>query len=102
MANTTERVRRFAHRVPRCRACRLPSAEGRRLIAGPGVHICEACVALLATPESAAATAERCSFCRRRDVPIAGALPSLAVCATCLELSRSILAEDDGDHDPPP
>ena len=95
MANTTERVRRSAHRFPRCRACRLPSAEGRRLIAGPGVFICESCIALLSTRESAAATAERCSFCRRRDVPIAGALPSLALCAACLDVSRSILAEDD-------
>ena len=95
MANTTERVRRFAHRFPRCRACRLPSAEGRRLIAGPGVYICESCIALLATRESAAATAERCSFCGRRDVPIAGAWPSLAICAACLELAHGILAEDD-------
>jgi hypothetical protein len=91
VANSTERVRRF----PRCRACRLPSAEGRRLIAGPGVYICESCIALLATRESAATTAERCSFCGRHDVPIAGALPSLALCAACLELSHSILAEDD-------
>ena len=94
MANTTEPVRRFAHRFPRCRACRLPSAEDRRLIAGTGIYICESCIALLAR-ESAAATADRCSFCGRRDVPIAGALPSLAICAACLELSNSILAEDD-------
>ena len=95
MGNTTERVGRFARRVPCCRACRLPSAEGRRLIAGPGVYICELCIALLAIRESAAATAERCSFCGRRDVPIAGALPSLALCAACLELSHNIVAEDD-------
>ena len=95
MANATERARRFAHRFPRCRACRLPSAEGRRLIAGPGIYICESCIALLATRESAAATAKRCSFCGLRHVPIAGALPSLALCAACLELSYSILAEDD-------
>jgi hypothetical protein len=100
MANTTERVRRFAHRLPRCRACRLPSAEGRRLIAGPGVYICESCIALLATRESPAATAERCSFCGRRDVPIADALPSLALCAVCLEISHSILAEDDRQSRP--
>jgi hypothetical protein len=95
VANTSERVRRSARRFPRCRACRLPSAEGRRLIAGPGVYICEACIASLGTQEAAAATGERCSFCGRRDVPIAGALPSLALCAACLELSHSILAEDD-------
>lgn len=91
MANTTERVRRF----PRCRACRLPRGEGRRLIAGPGVYICESCIALLATPESADDAAERCSFCGRRDVPIAGAWPSLAMCAPCVELAHGILAEDD-------
>ena len=95
MANATERARRFAHRFPRCRACRLPSAEGRRLIAGPGVYICEPCIALLATRESTAATAEPCSFCRRRDVPIAGAWPSVAICAACLELARGVLAEED-------
>jgi len=91
VANNTERVRRF----PRCRVCRLPGAEGRRLIAGPGVYICEACIALLATGESVAGTAERCSFCGRRDVPIAGAWPSLAICAPCAELARGVLAEDD-------
>ena len=96
MATIAERVRRF----PRCRACRLPSANGRRLIAGPGVYICESCIALLATREPAAATAERCSFCQRRDVPIVGALPSLALCAACLELTHSILAEDNRQSRP--
>ena len=92
MAGIAEPVRRF----PRCSACRLPGAEGRRMIAGPGVHICEACIAQLATPESAAGSAARCSFCGRRDVPVAGAWPSFAICAACLELARGVLAEDDG------
>jgi hypothetical protein len=65
------------------------------MIAGPGVHICESCIALLTSRESAAAAAERCSFCSRRDVPIAGAWPSLAICAACLELARGVLAEED-------
>lgn len=91
MANITERSRRVA----RCRACHVPSGLDRRLIAGPGVHICESCIALLAGRESAVDAAERCSFCRRRDVPIAGAWPSLAICAACLELARGVLAEGD-------
>ena len=91
MANISERIRR----LPRCRACRLPGAEGRRLIAGPGVYICEACLALPATRQSAAGTAERCSFCSRRDVPLAGGWPPLAICAPCAELARGVLAEDD-------
>jgi ATP-dependent protease Clp ATPase subunit len=100
VANTTERVRRFAHRFPRCRACRLPSAECRRLIAGPSIYICESCIALLAIRELGAATAERCSFCGRRDVPIAGGLTSVAICAACLELARGILREDDQQSRP--
>ena len=91
MATTTERVRRFA----RCRVCQLPSGVDRRLIAGPGVHICESCIALLASRESDADAAERCSLCSRRGVPIAGAWPSLAICVACVELARGILAEDD-------
>jgi ATP-dependent protease Clp ATPase subunit len=91
VGNITERIRRVA----RCRACHLPSGVDRRLIAGPGVSLCESCIALLASRESAADAAERCSFCRRRDMPIAGAWPSLAICAACLELARDVLAEDD-------
>ena len=94
MAKTTKRVRHFAQRVPRCRACRLPSAEDRRLIAGPGVYICESCIALSERRESRA-VAERCSFCGRRNVPIAGEWPALVICAACLELSKGILAADD-------
>ncbi len=65
------------------------------MIAGTAVYICESCIALLATRESAADAAERCSFCSRRDVPIAGAWPSFAICAACLELARGVLAEND-------
>jgi hypothetical protein len=65
------------------------------MIAGPGVHVCEACLALLAGRQSTADSGDRCSFCGRRDLPIAGAWPSLAICADCLELARGVLAEDD-------
>ena len=96
MANINEGIRRVA----RCRACHLPSGVDRRLIAGPGVHVCESCIALLPSRESAADAAERCSFCRRRDVPIVGAWPSLAICAACLELARGVLAEDQRSRPP--
>ena len=91
MAKIAERV----GRVPRCRACRLPSGVNGRLISGPSVYICESCIALLATREPAADAAERCSFCGRRDVPMAGAWPSFAICAACVEIARGVLAEDD-------
>ena len=90
MTSIAERARLF----PRCRACRLPGGVDRRLIAGPSVFICESCLALLASRDSSGDTAERCSFCGQHDVLIAGAWPSFAICAPCVELSRSILAED--------
>ena len=90
MTSTTERARRF----PRCRACGLPGGVDRRLIAGPGVYICESCIRVLASREFAGDTAERCSFCWRHDVPITGAWPSLAICAACIGLVRGVLAED--------
>jgi hypothetical protein len=89
------RITKRAGRIPRCRACRLPGGIDRKLIAGPGAFICESCIAMLASRESAGDSAERCSFCRRRDVPIAGAWPSFAICAACVELARGILAEND-------
>jgi hypothetical protein len=88
-------ITEWVGRIPRCRACRLPSGEDRRLIAGPSVYICESCIALLASREPAADAAKRCSFCGRRDLPIAGAWPSFAICAACLELARGIRAEND-------
>jgi hypothetical protein len=71
------------------------------MIAGPGIYICESCIALLATREAAVVTTERCSLCGRRGLPIAGALPSVGICAPCLELSQSILAEDERRHGRP-
>ncbi len=97
MGNITERGRR----IPCCRACHLPGGLDRRLIAGPGVHLCESCLALVGSRESAAVpAAERCTFCGRRDVPIAGAWPSLAICAACVELAHGVLAEDGGRQRP--
>lgn len=97
MATITERVRRIARRFQRpihCSACHLPRGTDRRLISGPGVYICESCVAAAAVRSAASASIARCSFCGRREVPIGGSWPDLAICSRCLELSREILAED--------
>jgi hypothetical protein len=65
------------------------------MIAGPGLYLCESCLTLLATRERDAGVAKRCSFCGRRNVPVAGAWSSVAICVGCVELARGILAEDD-------
>ena len=98
MAAIAERVRRLARRFQRpirCSACHRPRSTGRRLISGPGVYICESCIAAAAGPGVAVAPATRCSFCGQRGATIAGTWPDLTVCARCVELSRAILAEND-------
>jgi ribosomal protein L37AE/L43A len=98
MAAIAERVRRFARRFQRpirCSACHLPRTTGRRLISGPGVYICESCIAAAAGLGVAVAPTTRCSFCGHRDATIAGTWPDLTICARCVELARAILAADD-------
>ena len=94
MPAITETLRRFVrsfHRAIRCSACNLPRGAGRRLISGPGVCICESCVAEVVARKTVIAIADHCSFCHRRDNPIAGAWPDMAICNRCAELARSIL-----------
>ena len=98
MGTITERVRRFARglqRPIRCSACHLPRDVGRRVIAGPAVYICESCVAAAASHTVATPSSKGCSFCGRADIQIASAWPSVAICTSCVELARYILAEDD-------
>jgi len=105
MVAITERVRRFARRFGhpiQCSACRVPRGAGRRMIAGPGVYICEACVAEAAGQEVVGPSPGRCSFCGRRDVPNAKTWPQVAICTSCVELTRRILAEDDQRSRPAP
>jgi len=98
MAAIAERVRRLARRFQRpvrCSACHLPRSAGRRLISGPGVYICEACIAAAAGLIVAVDATTRCSFCGHRDASIVGTWSDVAICARCVELSRTVLAEDD-------
>lgn len=98
MVAITEQVRRLARRFRRptdCSACGLPRGVGRRLICGPRVQICESCIAAATGQETADDSAERCSFCDRHDARIARTWPQGAICVSCVELLRSILAEDD-------
>jgi ATP-dependent protease Clp ATPase subunit len=98
MAAIAERVRRLARRfqrLVRCSACHLPRGTGCRLISGPGAYICESCIAAAAVPGVVGNPTARCSFCGRRDVPIARAWSDVAICAKCVQLSCAILAEDD-------
>jgi len=96
--------RRSAQRDAICTWCGRPPAEVSKLIAGPKVYICDACVASNETALHSAgshaatlrahrkATRERCSFCRKRGTESRPLVSGPAnVCAECLAVSREIL-----------
>jgi hypothetical protein len=104
-----------------CTFCGRSQRQVRKLIAGPGVYICETCVALadgVVRSGSAAGTplgrihaapkhdgGTRCRFCAKRRDHVTGmaAMPAepgdtfagpAAICAECLSLCDEILAEE--------
>jgi len=103
-----------------CSFCARPQRKTRKLVAGPGVYICEACVtaadSVIATERSertgigtleavaATARARRCSFCGKHRHRVSGLATTLdnphgklgtdaAICSECLTLCREIHAE---------
>jgi ATP-dependent protease Clp ATPase subunit len=92
----------------------------RKLVAGPGVYICESCVARAAsviasgrsdqtalgplTPVPASEKGRRCSFCGKHRYQVTGLVTTVdnphgklntdaAICSDCLTLCREIHAE---------
>jgi ClpX C4-type zinc finger len=94
-----------------CSFCGRPHPTPEKMVAGPGVYICEACVltangvvttGTAATAPGAAielvaeqARAQRCSFCgkRRHEVPALASAGEARICTECLSLCQEILAE---------
>jgi hypothetical protein len=86
-----------------CTWCGLPPSEVSKLIAGPRVYICDACIAAAeraAVGRGAAgpfsrmtrASLRRCAFCRKtagKDRPILAAATG-DICVTCLDTCRQI------------
>jgi hypothetical protein len=104
-----------------CTFCGRSQRQVRKLIAGPGVYICEGCAALAAGVVSSGSAAgtplgqihaapeqdggARCRFCAKRRDHVTGmaAMPAgpgdtsagpAAICAECLLLCSEILAEE--------
>jgi ClpX C4-type zinc finger len=104
-----------------CTFCGRSQREVRKLVAGPGVYICDGCIALAggvvgsgsaagtplgpmrAVPEQGGGT--RCRFCAKRRDHVTGlaAMPAgsgdtfagpAAICMECLSLCNEILAEE--------
>jgi hypothetical protein len=80
-----------------CTFCDRPPSEVAKLIAGPNVYICDACVAVAEREargegaEGARLAKVTCSFCGRRRPSSTARTGSAAVCGDCLRLARDIL-----------
>jgi len=97
-----------------CSFCGKNQKQVKKLIAGPGVYICDGCVdhvhAVIAVPGRTASTpiatiqqvgdeagAEQCSFCgkRRHQVAVmASAGYTRTMCNECLELCDEIVSDE--------
>jgi hypothetical protein len=97
-----------------CTWCGRPPSEVRKLVAGPHVHICDACIAAAERaahgPNSAgpftltprASLRRRCGFCGRaagKDRPLVGAGTD-HVCTACLQTCRQIADSSPDDARP--
>jgi predicted transcriptional regulator len=69
--------------------------ETGRIIGGPGVFICYACVDQVAERYALAPKKAKCSFCNKRtgEVEEMRAGPGVLICSECVELCRQIMAE---------
>jgi hypothetical protein len=88
--------------IVRCSGCGRLKDEVMYMIAGPHVYMCDHCVAQAArqlapgrlTPGRPAPDAVRCRFChQRRATGELTTVGSVIVCADCLGIMTSILAE---------
>jgi hypothetical protein len=105
----TKRVAMRRNPTMRCSFCNASQAQVAKLIAGPGVHICGACVAAVAGVASTGTAtpaprvlrvadreAHPCSFCGKR-TPTVDAIvkgPRARICTECIALCDDILTEE--------
>jgi len=94
-----------------CSFCGRPQRKTRRLVAGPGVFVCERCVGLATDVISSGSQAEtplgvlaalsdehareRCSFCGKRRTQVSGlaSTGAAAICSACLQICDDIVTE---------
>lgn len=88
-----------------CSACGRMKAEVTHMVAGTHVYLCDGCVEQAARQLSLRQPPPkdvRCRFCRQLRAKVGvTAVGSVTVCAECLSLMESILAEAHRDLDPP-
>jgi ATP-dependent protease Clp ATPase subunit len=81
----------------RCSICGRSQAQCAKLVAGPGVYICDGCVTLARTWPKVGDPGRACSFCGIRQPRRPGRLVAngpTAICSACLDLCDQIIAEE--------
>jgi ATP-dependent protease Clp ATPase subunit len=79
-----------------CSFCGRAQQQVAKLIAGPGVYVCDGCVGLARTWEPLAHPGRSCSFCGRWS-PGEGRVTgrgTVTICGDCLDLCAEIIAEE--------
>jgi ATP-dependent protease Clp ATPase subunit len=80
-----------------CSFCGKEQDQVMKLIAGPGVNICDFCVSFFEiSAESKKETEGRCSFCNKRRQDIDRYMTSASnseICNKCIKLCHEIMAE---------
>ena len=88
-----------------CTWCDRPPSEVAKLVAGPNVYICDACVTAAGRIERGTGKAgaalklaktgsrERCTFCHKRAVDTRAVVtgPKAHICSECLRICREIM-----------
>ena len=110
---TAERTGRTSAGL-RCTLCGLAQGNGRKLIAGPGVYICDLCIVLSdevlrvgeqrandriqVVPVGLIEAETKCSFCGKKRAHVGGLASGSAVqiCNECVDLCKEILDEERG------
>ena len=92
----SEDVRWIDGDLLRCSFCDRTQGQCAKLIAGPGVYICDRCVTLARTWPPAPHPGRTCSFCGRWDPRKTRVTThrSATICAECLDLCDQIIAEE--------
>ena len=80
----------------RCSFCGRAQKKAAKLVAGPGVYICNGCVTLARSWDPLPHPGRSCSFCGRWS-PQGGRVTghgAVAICEECLDLCDQIIAEE--------
>ena len=82
----------------RCSFCGRAQQQVRKLIAGPGVYICDGCVVLARQWPGTGEAQARCSFCSMSRATVRRPVAEgHVVCDVCLDLCDEIIAEETGE-----